>query len=436
MTNNVCDVASDGSMTSTKFAEAKAGTIFVLLVLLMVAPYASASEKAFEIYQRFQNKMMLLQAIKESAIRGEKPPVDTHPLLVSHEARKLVDELGELAKQGDLDAQYLFATIRYTDGKVSNNVVPGNEHARRAFTEAEKWFRAAAARESADAAFELARMYANGDGVVASTYAAVEWFYKAGELYLKQNERELALTALESINNLAPDHFLAKQLFSKIYKKPVGEAKEASFGTGWLCATGFVVTNHHVVKGYKKITLIRTDGVRIPASVVLSDRLNDLALLRADKSSLRDIYSIPLARERVRIGANVFTIGYPHPDVMGVKPKLTDGVISAVTGLGDDPRTYQITVPVQAGNSGGPLLNMKGEVIGVVTSKLSAVEIFKWTGDLPQNVNYAVKVPYLKALLDSVRSHDSRITRLPRKPGTLEELAARIQNSVMMVIAE
>jgi len=84
---------------------------------------------------------------------------------------------------------------------------------------------------------------------------------------------------------------------------------------------------------------------------------------------------------------------------MGAEPKLTDGIISSLTGIGNDPCTYQIGVPVQAGNSGGPLLNVNGEVIGIVTSKLSAAEMFKRTNDITENANYAVKIVYLNALL-------------------------------------
>jgi S1-C subfamily serine protease len=121
---------------------------------------------------------------------------------------------------------------------------------------------------------------------------------------------------------------------------------------------------------------------------------------------------------------------------MGATPKLSEGIVNAVTGYMDDPRTLQISVPVQGGNSGGPLLNMNGEVVGIVTSKLGAVEIFKWTGDLPQNVNYAVKISYLSALLGSVDEQESGIKVLPAKQASLESLSSRIQNSVLMIIAE
>jgi len=142
-----------------------------------------------------------------------------------------------------------------------------------------------------------------------------------------------------------------------------------------------------------------------------------------------------MATKPARVGEKVFTIGYPHPTLMGAEPKLTDGIINSLTGVGNDPRTFQISVPVQAGNSGGPLLNMKGEVVGIVTAKLSAAEVFKWTGDLSQNVNYAVKAPYLSVLLSSTPDA-ADIQKLPSGKTDLPTLVSRIEPSVMIVIAE
>ena len=107
-----------------------------------------------------------------------------------------------------------------------------------------------------------------------------------------------------------------------------------------------------------------------------------------------------------------------------------------MSGFQDDPRTYQITVPLQAGNSGGPLLNLNGEVVGIVTSKIDAVRVFRWTGDLPQNVNYAVKISYLKTLIDSATAQSYPTNELTKEPADIEKLAKRIQDSIMIVSAE
>jgi len=199
-------------------------------------------------------------------------------------------------------------------------------------------------------------------------------------------------------------------------------------------ADGYVVTNHHVVAGRKNIVLVRMDGVKILAKVVADDAANDLALLKPDNNKLLPP-ALPLANRPARVGEHVFTIGYPHPDMMGKEPKLTDGIINARTGLGNDPRVYQISVPLQGGNSGGPLLNMNGEVVGIATAKMSALKVFKWTGDLPQNVNYAVKIAYVRALLSSIDPTKS-VRMLPSKKDDLAGLAKRIEASVMIVIAQ
>jgi len=206
-------------------------------------------------------------------------------------------------------------------------------------------------------------------------------------------------------------------------------------GTGWPTKFGYVVTNYHVVREHDKITLILTDGKEIPATIFARDKVNDIALLKVSNSDELPA-ALPLSGTNPGAGAKVFTLGYPLVSILGTKPKFTDGVISSLSGFQDDPRTYQITVPLQAGNSGGPLINQNGEVVGIVTYKLDAVKVFEWTGDLPQNVNYAVKIHYLKALLDFLVSQSSPVKELTRGPANLEDLVRRIQSSVIIVLAE
>ena len=108
------------------------------------------------------------------------------------------------------------------------------------------------------------------------------------------------------------------------------------------------------------------------------------------------------SRNSVRMGSDVFTIGFPNPLLQGVNKKLTDGVISSLTGHQDDIRLYQISVPVQPGNSGGALINENGNVVGIIVSILKAEAAFKISGALPQNVNYALKSTYALAMIDTV----------------------------------
>jgi S1-C subfamily serine protease len=197
-----------------------------------------------------------------------------------------------------------------------------------------------------------------------------------------------------------------------------------------------VITARHVIAGAERITLIRIDGTRFRATVVAKDAANDLAVIAIDDTQGLPP-GIPLAAQQPSAGERVFTIGYPHPDVLGNRPKVSEGIVGAVTGIGDDPRILQVSAPVQGGNSGGPLVNSKGEVIGVVTSKIDAMRIFNATGDLPENVGYAVKVAYLRPLLDSVAAGRKDSTPvLPSHEASLAELTKRVEGSILMIVCE
>jgi hypothetical protein len=220
-------------------------------------------------------------------------------------------------------------------------------------------------------------------------------------------------------------------------KKP--ESHKNVSGTAWPVMLGYVVTNYHVVKGCQSLSLGCPNGTIIQAKLEVGDESNDLALLSVVKEDVAKLPpALPLSESGPKLGAKVFTIGYPLTDVMGVKPKLTDGIVSGEFGIGDNAHECQITVSVQSGNSGSPLLNMNGEVVGIVSGKLNAMKVLLGKGDLPQNVNYAIKIQYLKALLESVKESHSYvpINELPGNAGSLEELAARVQNSVLLLNAK
>ena len=210
------------------------------------------------------------------------------------------------------------------------------------------------------------------------------------------------------------------------------EAKAIYTGSGFFVTQdGYFVTNHHVVKNAKSILLLTTDGRRLEAKLVRSDVANDLVLLKVEGK-----YSaLPVASSRiVKRGQSVATIGYPHADIQGVEPKVTEGIVSSLSGISNDPRMFQISVPIQSGNSGGPLVTKEGNVIGIVVSKLSVAAMLKETGDVTQNVNYAVKSNYLIELL-----YDSGLERklLPAKKSSksLEDITAIVEKATALVIA-
>ena len=218
-------------------------------------------------------------------------------------------------------------------------------------------------------------------------------------------------------------------------KRSTTAEKGGKSGTAWPVSRGFVITNNHVVSGSDTLTLIRGDGTRIKARVAGRDRENDLALLTVDDPQTLPP-PLPLQTEPASLGAEVFTIGYPHLDLMGRAPKVTEGIVSSQTGIRDDDRYYQISVPVQAGNSGGPLIDMNGRVIGVVTGKLNALAIFQRSGNLPENVNYAIKSKLITDLLSNTTGSANPRGAMHPNGGSLAELTAEIKGSVMIVLAQ
>ncbi len=171
---------------------------------------------------------------------------------------------------------------------------------------------------------------------------------------------------------------------------PPSGARASATGSGFVVANGKLLTNAHVVQGCNRITARNAAGQTVNATVGASDTRRDLAVL-----SVPDGFGPPLSfRESppVRRGDSVITYGFPLSGVLSSGPTLTTGDISALAGLRDNPLHFQISAPVQPGNSGGPLLDAQGNIVGVVTSKLNAAQIAQMTGgDIPQNVNFAVK---------------------------------------------
>ena len=168
-----------------------------------------------------------------------------------------------------------------------------------------------------------------------------------------------------------------------------GERAFAS-GTGFVVAEGKLLTNRHVIAQCSRVVARDGAGERIPARVQASDRERDLAVLNVGAS-----IGPPLvfrSAPPVRRGEYVITYGFPLSGLLSSGPSLTTGNISALAGLRDNPTNFQISAAVQPGNSGGPLFDSRGNVIGVVVSKLNAARVAQLTGgDIPQNVNFAVK---------------------------------------------
>lgn len=217
----------------------------------------------------------------------------------------------------------------------------------------------------------------------------------------------------------------------------VAQAQRVSTGTGFfVTADGFFVTCFHVVVGGGNVNLRNLKGETIPARVVLTDRVNDLALLKAEGS----FKPLPVASSsEMRRGAAIVTMGFPNVRQQGIEPKVTDGIINSFSGANNDPRVFQVSAPVQTGNSGGPLVNMEGNVVGVVASKLDAQAIARQTGDIPQNVNYAIKSQFLLELLERAAQNEPKLRAGLVKPligekARVVDIVPALEDAIALVV--
>jgi S1-C subfamily serine protease len=180
-----------------------------------------------------------------------------------------------------------------------------------------------------------------------------------------------------------------------------------SFGSGFFIDTkGLVVTNYHVVDkpGDLKVVFPGLDE-ELDAELVMTDKRNDLAVLRfrPTKELSKRLGPLPYrvaAPKNVKVGQETVVIGFPLGSDLGRNHKVGTGIISSLSGVNDDPGRMQISNPIQPGNSGGPVFNRKGEVVGVVVAGLDDKFYYEKKGFVPQNVNFAIKLHYLQGVLD------------------------------------
>ena len=173
---------------------------------------------------------------------------------------------------------------------------------------------------------------------------------------------------------------------------------EQSSGTGIvLNAAGDVLTNAHVVDGCRELTVLQ-GTVPTTAIVVAVDKANDLAVVRSKPSAA----TYPNFRIGARLGESVAAFGYPLSGLLASSGNFTLGNITALSGMGDDSRFIQVSTPVQPGNSGGPLLDANGNLVGIISSGLNALAVMQVSGgDIPQNVNFAIKASVAMTFLES-----------------------------------
>lgn len=169
-------------------------------------------------------------------------------------------------------------------------------------------------------------------------------------------------------------------------------------GSGIIISDYYLITNYHVIANANKIEVVLDiNGVpeSFTAREICSDKTNDLALLSIKDEKYQPKTNIPfrISRETIDVGTSVFTMGFPMTSILGDEIKITDGIISSKTGYDGDIVTYQISAPIQPGNSGGPLFDKKGNLVGITNAGINIT--------VAENVGYAIKTPYVLNLIDS-----------------------------------
>jgi S1-C subfamily serine protease len=230
---------------------------------------------------------------------------------------------------------------------------------------------------------------------------ATPLFYKAKWVMGDKSENNnYYITFEQGLFNLLSDDN-EKQLFIKMFPSATDNidntpSEGASSGTGYaISSNGYIVTNHHVTNGATSIKIrgIKEDFTKTyTAKVIIEDKNNDLTIIKIEDPSFTTLGTIPyiITNRASDVGSSVFVLGYPLRATMGDEVKLTNGIISSKSGFQGDVTSYQVTAPVQPGNSGGPLFDDKGNIIGIINAKHVGAE----------NASYAIKASYLMNLID------------------------------------
>lgn len=199
-------------------------------------------------------------------------------------------------------------------------------------------------------------------------------------------------------------------------------------GTGFALKGGYILTNYHVINDASTINVYGIDGDFAngrKATIIGFDKSNDLALLKLSGDLPVSFNSIPYGfkSQIADVGEDVYVLGYPLTATMGEEVKLTNGIISAKTGFDGDVSQYQISVPVQPGNSGGPLIDYNGNVIGIVCAKHIGAE----------NASYAVKTSQAKNLIESVSNSSIMSTKNTLQGKSLKEQVKSVSKYVFII---
>lgn len=212
------------------------------------------------------------------------------------------------------------------------------------------------------------------------------------------------------------------------------EGGKTASGTGFaISKEGLIVTNNHVVSNAKSIQVTFPGTGRseeYSAEVLIGNKKKDISILEISDTTFSGFRNIPYSiGEKYSSGEDVFALGFPMSDVMGEEIKVTEGIISSTSGVKGSEIYLQTTVPVQPGNSGGPLFNMDGEVVGITTSTLNE----KATGVDVENVNYSIKSKYLLSILNMVPEYKRQENTKNKKENKLPDMVDNFDDYICLI---
>jgi serine protease Do len=219
----------------------------------------------------------------------------------------------------------------------------------------------------------------------------------------------LALLGSPAWRKLAAILLIASYSLLSLYSlhaEPLEDNGKPKTGTGFFVTNdGYIVTAFHVVRDRKEVRVrVQGDLAWQIADVVNVDEARDLALLHVTRVTKPLVI---VDSDEVPVGLEAYVLGFPQVGLQGATLKITQGIISGDEGPRGLQRLFQLSAAIQKGNSGGPVIGPDGKLLGVVQSKLDALKIAEKTGDLSQNVNYAIKA---RALMKFLNETPVRVT--------------------------
>lgn len=319
---------------------------------------------------------------------------------------KAVDWYQKAAEQNYIYAITCLA-VMYTYGK----------GVKQDYAEAAWLFRKSAEMGDSRAQTSLGILYEEGKGVIQNEEEAAKWFLKALEIDPSDKDAQEGLKRTRPSTAIQNKPSTSSSTSTEIAKEDDSKVSIDASGTGFVIdKRGYLATNYHVTEGARGIYVcLQKDGVwkSYNAILIKEDPTNDLSIIKIDDDEFVQFTSLPynFTTEVEDVAADIYTLGYPRVNVMGTDIKYTAGAVNSKTGIQGDPTHYQISAHTDHGNSGGPMFNSKGAIIGITDSGLDKAKY----GD----VNYAIKSSYLKSLVDALPiklelPHDASIEKLSR----------------------